>query len=452
MTLLHSIGTSALLANQRALSTTAHNIANVNTEGYSRQRVDFRAREVSGQPLGQGVDAGIVSRFNDANATYRLQQSIADHGALAAGSELSGRLDAMLSSADSGLATPLRQFVDAVDGLAADPAAVETRVEMLGAAETLAQRFAQLQNGIDDLNGELNTRISGSVDEINGIADRIAKLNDEIASNGGGALGQQPNDLLDQRDQLITELSSLVDVTTAPQGDGSINVYIGNGLGLVVGSKNDSLQAVPGTTPADPTRVFLNGGNVSSQIQGGELGGVLSFRSEILNPAQQELSTLAQSLADAVNSTQAAGSDLNGNPGQPLFATNPPSARLELLISDPDELAAAAAGEPAGSADNSNALALADALRAPQVGNRTLQEANVGLVGRVGAQARRLEGAETAQAALVAHHQNLRDEISGVNLDEEAANMIRYQQTYQAAAQIIATANAMFDSLLAATR
>jgi flagellar hook-associated protein 1 FlgK len=446
---LFSIGTSALLANQQALATTGHNISNANTEGYSRQRVDFTALHVAGQSSGGGVEANAIQRYSDPYASARLTQSTADFAALDTGATLARRLDSLLSNADTGLAQPLREFSSAVDAWAANPSAIETRVELVGDAEALAQRFSQLQNSIDDISVELNSRISGSVDEINNLSRAIAQLNDEIAVSSGVST---PNDLLDQRDRLVSNLSKQIDVSTAEQDDGSVNVYVANGQALVVGKQVQNLQAVPGATPDEPHRVVIGGGDVSAQITGGELGGILRFRSGVMEPAQQNLSALAQAMTTAVNGVQANGTTPSGAAGQAIFGNTPPSATLTLLNNDPDSWAAAASGAAANSGDNTNALALGDVLKAPLIGQSSAQELNVALVGRVGSQARSLDASASAQATLVAQHQQLRDQVSGVNLDEEAADLLRFQQAYQAAAQIISTADEMFQTLLAATR
>ncbi len=449
---LLGIGTSALLANQRALAVTSNNIANANTEGYSRQRVDFSARHVAGQMIGQGVDSGLVERYSDSFANQRLTQSVSSHASLASSSDLAGRLDLLMSDSATSLTDPLRAFVDSVDAWAADPTATETRVQVLGQAETIAQRFGQLQDGIDQFTAEINTRVGGAVASINSLSQGIAELNDQIALNGGLGSTQQPNSLLDQRDQLVNELASLIDVQTVPQDDGSLNVLVGNGQGIVVGKQASLLGVEAGLTPQDPVAVTVGGSNISAQIGGGELGGLMAFRSDVLDPAQQDLTALAQGLADTVNSAQAAGVDANGVSGGALFAISPPSAALEVLIEDPQGLASAPAGAAAGSGDNSNALALGDALRSPSVNGLSLQDANIALVSTLGSSARRLEAAETAESAVLANNQEIKDSVSGVSLDEEAADMLRYQQAYQAAAQIIATANEMFESLLAAAR
>ncbi len=449
MSNLFSIGTSALLANQRALSVTSNNIANVNTDGYSRQGVDFEPRHVPGQIMEQGVSVGEITRFADPFANTRLVQSSAEHAALETGATLTRRLDAVLSEEQTGLAGPLRQFLDSIDGLAADPSSVEARVEVLGDAEALAQRFTQIQGQFDNLNSELNARVSGSVSQINDLSAAIARLNDEIARSNSVS---PPNVLLDERDRLVSQLAEQIDVNTAVQNDGSVNVFVGSGQALVVGNTVSQLSVAPGATPADPARVLLGGGDISGQVAGGELGGIFGFREDVMQPAQLEIRALAQAVSSTVNDAQAAGTDFNGNPGQPLFQIGSSGAGLSVLITDPQALAAAGPQAPAGSGDNSNALALSEALRAPVLGQNNLQEANLSLVGRVGTQARSLEAAERAQAAVVSQQQFLRDQVSGVNLDEEAANLLRYQQSYQAAAQIIATANAMFESLLAAAR
>lgn len=450
MSNLFSVGTSALLANQRALATTGHNIANANTEGYSRQQVEFAARTVSNNPVGQGVEITRTERVVDPFASSRLVESTSAHAAMQTGAELTRRLDATLSSASTGLAAPLRDFIGAVESWSADPAAEEARVEVLGQAETLSQRFSQLQGALEDLNVELNDRTKAGVEQINQIASSIARVNDEISLNQSG---EPANDLLDMRERLVTQLSEQIDIRTSEQGDGSLNVFAANGQALVVGASVETLVAAPGLNPGEPVRVLNSaGGDLSGQIEGGELGGVMGFRFDVLDPAQQQLTNLAQSLINRVNTVQAAGTDLNGNAGQPLLVGGAVGARMSVALSDPAELAGAATGASAGSGDNTNALSLLDALRGPLVNNQTAQDVNTQLVGRVGSQARSLEASETAQAALMQRHQNLKDSVSGVNLDEEAANLMRYQQSYQAAAQIIATANAMFDALLAAAR
>ncbi|MGJ8670583.1 MAG: flagellar hook-associated protein FlgK [Oceanococcus sp.] len=445
---LFGIGSSALLASQRALATTGHNIANANTDGYSRQRVDFSARHVAGQLLGQGVESNNIQRYSDPFANTRLVQSTSSHASIASGADLTRRLDLSLSDPATGLADPLRNFIDSVDAWAADPTAPESRINVLGQAETLAQRFGQIQDGFDNFNIEINSRISSNVDEINNLTSGIAQLNEEIAMNQTF----QPNDLLDQRDLMVRQLSQRIDVQTATQDDGSVNVFAGNGQALVVGKQASQLDVVPGGGPADPIGVALNGANLNNQIEGGELGGLLNFRQDVLVPTQTQMRDLANGLVTAVNAVQANGADLNGVAGADLLSISPTSARISVEISDPDLLASAASGAAAGSGDNSNALQMADVLKGPILGNASAAEANIALVGRVGTTARRLEAAETAQSAVLQQHQNLRDEVSAVNLDEEAANMLQYQQAYQAAAQIIATANEMFETLLAAAR
>lgn len=452
MSTLFSIGSSALLANQRALSTTGHNIANANTEGYSRQGVDFAARQVAGQNYGQGVDIANTRRYADAFANQRLMESQSEYGALQTSADLATRLDALMSDEDTGLATPLRDFLGSLDAWAADPGSVESRVEVIGDAEALAQRFTQLQSSVDDIATELNSRTTAAVDRVNELSESIARINDEISYYKGVNGGVVSNDLLDQRDRLVGDLAKEVDVFTTEQGDGSLNVFVGNGQALVVGADASRLDAVPGATPGLPTRVFLGGGEVGPQITGGELGGLQEFRNDVLDPSRQQLQALSDNLAAQVNNAQASGTDLNGNAGQPLFDASPQGAGLEVVISEPRELAAAGPGLGANSGDNSNVLAMAAALRGPVVGQNSAQEANIALVGRLGSMTRSLQAAETAQGALVDHNQNIRDDISGVNLDEEAANLLRYQQAYQAAAQIISVADEMFQSLLAAAR
>ncbi len=448
MSSLFNIGTSALRANQRALETTGQNIANAGTEGYSRQRTEFSARHVSGFAAGQGVDVVRTRRISDGFATERLVESSAEKAALDAEAGLARRLDASLSTEASGLARPLREFIDALDGWVADPGAPETRLEVLGGAEALAMRFSQQQVQMDDFNVEINVRTGNAVQRVNELTDAIARLNDEIAAQ---TPGQPANALLDQRDQMVSDLAQQIDVRTVVQDDSSVNVFTGNGQALVTGSTVRRLSAVPSGDGSGATRVEIaGGGDLSEQIRGGELGGLFGFRAEVLEPAREQLNALAQGITDAVNTVQGSGLDANGQAGAPLFERVPPGARLNVQIDDPAALAASLPG--AGADGNGNAQAMVDALRGPLIGGQSAQEANITMLASVGSQARRLEASATAQAAVVSQQQLLRDSVSGVNLDEEAADLLRYQQAYQAAAQVIVVANTVFDSLLAATR
>ena len=632
-----NIGTSALLSLQRAISTTGQNIANVNTEGYSRQRVIFEALDPQLRGagfIGSGVGiAGITRSFDEFLVNDVINRSSSAAAASTLG-DLAGRVDNILADPATGLTSALDGFFAALQDVASNPGSIPERQVLLGEANVLADRFVNLDERFSDLNGEVNARLEDGVREINGLADSIAELNAQIVAELGRSGGRPPNDLLDNRDRLISDLSELVGVTTLQQDDGAINVAIGSGQPLVIGSTANSLAAF--RDPRDVSRINVGLGafgaqtDVTSSITGGELGAVLSFRGDVLDEARSNLGLIATGLAASFNEQQRLGQDLNGNLGVDLFRppeasviesrlntgsgalsvsiTDPvnltgdryrltfdgttytltntatsasvsstlatptldlegisvtvdtaPSANDEFLIdpvgeaaglfavevTDPRLIAAAApvrssallgnsgsgalddlrvtgtgslplggpvtltfaadngtgvpgfivsgaatgsidfdpatdaGGVPVtlgdlsftlrgtpdvgdtftiadntdGTGDNRNALALAELQteRTLAGGTASYQDVYAAFVADVAVRTRQAQSAADTESALLEQAISARDSAQGVNLDEEAANLIRFQQAYQAAAQVIAVADEVFQTLINAT-
>ncbi len=326
---------TGLVAFQRALSTTGHNISNANTQGYSRQRVDFISRipqPSGGGFIGSGTQVRTVERIYNAFVSGELMAANSAHSRLDAFYTLAARMDDMLADPQAGLSPSLQAFFNAVQDVADDPASIPARQTLLSEAEALADRFQSLGRGFAEVNEQVNERVKASVDHINSLAEGIAKLNDEIVRLSGG-FGQPPNDLLDQRDMLLRELSQEIDVSTLVQDDGAINVFIGNGQTLVIGSQTNVLKAAGNVFNPTSMDVVFPGpaGNtvITSQLKGGALGGVLDFRREILDPARNALGRVALSVAETVNAQHREGMDLNGQLGLDLFAVGPPQVLPE---------------------------------------------------------------------------------------------------------------------------
>lgn len=320
------IGVSGLLAFQRSLATTGHNISNVNTPGYSRQRVDL----VSNQPqasgngfIGTGVQSSTVQRIYDNFLTGQVRSATSANSQLQTYSSLAGQVDNLLADPTSGLNPGLQGFFDAVHTATADPASIPARQVLLSQANTLTNRFHYLDQRLSDLRQGINTQITTSVAAINNLASGIAKLNQQIVLAKGLAGGQPPNDLLDQRDALVAKLSEQVSVTSVDQNDGAQNIFIGTGQTLVVGGNASTLSVVG--NPYDVTRyeVALSTGAITSitsdYITGGTLGGALDFRKEMLDPAQNALGRVAIGLATTFNDQHKLGQDLKGVLGQDFF-------------------------------------------------------------------------------------------------------------------------------------
>ncbi len=320
------IGISGLLAYQRSLATAGHNITNANTEGYSRQRVELGTRPPDfsgGGYSGTGVNVESVRRVYDSFLTSQVRNSTASFSQSDYFHTLSSRIDNLLADPQAGLTPALQSFFNSVQGVSNDPGSIAARQVLLSEASSLVERFKSLDTRFSELNSSINIDISNTVTEINSLAQGIASANQDIALATGSGAGNLPNDLLDKRDALIVELSKRISVTTVPQDDGSVNIFIGNGQSIVSGFRTQSLSAIQ--NQFDPTRLDVGykigntSVNITDQLSGGKLGGVLDFRKNNLDEAKKFLGRVAIGLADTFNDQHNLGQDLNGQLGGDFF-------------------------------------------------------------------------------------------------------------------------------------
>lgn len=317
---LFSIGVSGIKAAQMGLLATEHNVVNAGTAGYSRQAT-VQATNVSvgtgAGSIGQGVRVITVKRMYDDFLSERLNTAQTSLSQLDTLHTQLSQIDNMLADPNAGLSPALQQFFAGAQKVASDPSSLPARQSMISASQTLTSRFQVLDARLSELAEQTNGRIASAVSAINGYSVQIAELNERVLL-AQGAYGQPPNDLLDQRDQLITELNKLVKVSVNENSDGTYNVFFGNGQQLVGGGRAVELTAQ--ASSADLTRIAVGlktpGGAQElpeSMITGGELGGLLRFRSESLNVAKNELGRIATSLALTFNAQHQLGQDLMGN-------------------------------------------------------------------------------------------------------------------------------------------
>ena len=623
------IGLSGLIAFQRAIATTGHNVANVNTDGYSRQLTDLGARPPQGSAggfAGNGVDVTGVRRLFDQFAVNNLRTANSNSGLAGSVATFAGQVDGILGDPATGIASGLQDFFNAWQDVANNPGSTSTRQVLVSQAQALASRFTDASTRLDDVATELNGRIRADVAQINDIATSLAKINGDIVQASGSFGGQAPNDLLDKRDALITQLSQFTNVTTTVENDGAVNVFIGNGQPLVLRNTALSLGTAPNANDSSNLDVLYTGAGgstvITSALTGGELSGFLKVRDQLLDPARDQLGLIAVGLAQTVNSQQASGLDLYGQLGSAFFSVAGPQVlprsgntgtatvaatvsnlgaltgdeydlrydgtnyslrrvsdgssvalsgagtaasplvadgiaivvsganvagnafriqptrlgaqSLTAVVSDPRGVAAAGAirasaaianaggatisqgevldaananlltattiqfvtattysvnggapvaytsggnidvngwrvqitGAPGvgdtfsiqantgGIGDNRNAL-LAAGIQARGVlagGTASLNDVFGGLVGTVGTQTQQANVNRDAQSAIAAQAKTAAQSVSGVNLDEEAADLVRWQQAYQAAAQTIVVAKTIFDTLIEAVR
>ncbi len=622
---------TGLRAFQTALATTSNNIANASTPGYNRQVVDIASLPPQGFGngfIGSGARVENIRRIESEFLTEQLRSASAEAGRLNTFNTLASRVDNLLADGEGSLAPSLQNFFNSVQDLSVDPSSSSARQVVISSANSLVTRFGNIESQLQAIDSDIDVGLRANIQDLNGIATALADLNQKIVeAKSVTSGGQNPNALLDQRDQLILELSEIVAVTTLEQPDGAVNVFIGTGQSLVVGNNAQQLVAIQDPADGSNTRIAYQsstGGqtDITSSITGGSLSGLLEFRNQQLGSIRNELGRIATVVAGTFNTQHRLGQTLTGALGGDFFAvggvqviantnnggtasptgtitdvTALTSSDYEIVydganytltrlddgasfvsatgvfnqdgvqftvgagaaagdrfilrptrlgaqqidvvvnrtndiaagapvrtsvqvnnlgdgsisapqvtdITDPDlrdtveirfnspantfdivnvtdavTIAAGVAytsgadisfngitvqieGTPqpgdvfiienntSGVSDNTNALALLNLQIADTVeGNSNYQEAYGGLVGRVGTVTRQADLNSQAQNRLLDDAFQAKEAVSGVNLDEEAINLTKFQQAYQAAAQVITTSNELFQTLIAA--
>lgn len=315
-----SIGITGIRAAQLGLLATEHNITNANTPGYSRQRTvqatNIAVNTGSGA-IGQGVNVATIERMNDRFLTAQVNTATSKLSEINTYYAQISEIDNLLADPSAGLTPALQDFFSGVQQIASNPSLLSSRQLMISSAQTLVSRFASIDSRLDELAEQTNGKIAGAVMDINSYASQIADLNQRIII-AESSYGQPPNDMLDQRDQLVNQLNQLIKVNTSENSDGSFNVFVGSGQQLVVGAIAMKMTALPSVL--DPERFVVGlettgGGSLElpeKLIVGGQLGGLVAFRSDSLDRARNELGRVAASVAMTFNAQHALGQDLLG--------------------------------------------------------------------------------------------------------------------------------------------
>jgi flagellar hook-associated protein 1 FlgK len=354
---LLAIGKTGLYAAQAALATTGHNIANANVAGFSRQTVvqaTSAALDTGVGFLGTGTEIAQIKRYSDSFLNTQVRSAQASTSGLESYYSQIKQIDNLLADPTSGLSPAMQGFFKGVQDMAANRASVPSRQAMLSSAETLATRLQDLDGRLDEIRTGVNSEIETSITEINTYGAQIAKLNEQIA-NYASTPQRPPNDMLDERDQLVLELNKYVKTTVTPGDNNSLTVSIGNGQPLVVGQDSFKLAAI--ASPTDLTRLevgYQTGAKVSvlsdGALSGGKLGGVLEFRTTTLDTAQSALGKIAIGMAVEFNNQHKLGLDQNANAGKDFFKVAPAfvgastnnakgtDVKVAALVTDPGKL------------------------------------------------------------------------------------------------------------------
>jgi flagellar hook-associated protein 1 FlgK len=325
------ISVSALQAFQNAINVTSNNVANASTPGYDRETVNLTEavpQSNGAATVGAGVVVSGINRAFSQAAANQLNTSQSSLGQLNALQNYSNQIDNLFGTTVGGLSTALQNFYSAFSTVANNPTSTASRQALIGQAQSVASSFQNASGELNSLSTDVNSRIAADVTQINSIAKAISTLNNQIVTGTAQDGGQPPNELLDQRDQLVSSLSQLVGISTTTDPNGALNVFVGNGQPLVLQGQTTALTTVANQFNATQLEISTSASSavISNNITSGDLGGLLAARAQVINPALNQLGQIATALSQTVNSQQAAGLDLSGNLGANIFSVSAPIA------------------------------------------------------------------------------------------------------------------------------
>ena len=437
------VGMQALDATEAALNATSNNIANANTPGYTREIPTFSENDenVTGAGVsGGGVTLDGLESVRDELLNLQIQQQTSQQSSVNTQSSLLQQLQNYFSSNGGDIATTLSAFSSSLAQLSANPSSSPVQQSVYSAAQNLAQSFNTAANGLTSAQSSADQQVTQTVAQINSLTQQIAQLNSQLTpsvmstSNGGT--------IEDQRDQLVQQLSTLTGISVSQSSSGEV-ITTANGSPLVMGSQSYSLQTTTGTDGFQHV-LDSNGNDITSSIQGGQLGGAIAMRDQVIPGFLSSLNTLASQFAAAMNAAQAKGYDSTGQAGQPLFSVpsdpNGAAAGIAVAITSGAQIAVSSDGS-AGS--NGNVANLSAALTNNLPSGQTPANAYANLVYQVGNTTSNASAESTAIGQNLLQLTNQQSSESGVSIDEETTNLIRYQTAYEAAARIVSTIQAL---------
>lgn len=450
-----NIALQSLLVDQGAISTTTNNIANVDTPGYSRQVPNIEETapvNLGGVTYGTGDQLSSITSLRDSVLDLRVNQETQQQGSLNAFISTGQQIQAIFNeTTGTGLQTPLTAFFSSLSQLSANPSDSNARQAVITAAQNLATAFNNSSSSLTTLQRNEDLSVTQSVNNINSLTKQIAQVNLQVASAVGS--GQNPGPFVDQRQQLINQLSNLIDVSTIDAGQGNLTLTTSSGAPLVVTGQSFDL-----TSQADPTtglqHVFSQGADITSKITAGQLGGQIQIRDQEIPKVQTSLDTLTAGLANAVNTQNQAGFDLNGSAGGNLFVSPPAggvgaAASFALATTDPSKIAASGGPAPGSAGDNTNANALLAIQNQNVVSGQTPLNYYSGFIFQVGNDVSTATTNQTSGAQVLQQLQNLQGGVSGVDINEEAANLVRYETAYSASARVASVIDTLLQTTIA---
>lgn len=459
---------SGALAAQTALNTASQNIANVMTPGYTRQGALLASVQLaSGNPIapGDGVKVPSLIRFSDSYKNLQMWLANSELGRRAAAQPYITQLEQVMGNDAGSINSGLDFFFSALNAASVEPTSAPLRQQVITAADALSQRFNSLRQVFSIQRVSTNNQRRGIVDQINALTTDVASLNKKIAESN--ASGVSPSGLLDERDRKIDALANLVGIQVIEQPDGSRTVTLRDGQPLVAGTRAATLKVEDNIDGSQTLNlVFADKPYpVANANLGGQLGGLDEFETNVLTPLTESIKYMAQSLADGVNAQLGSGYKMDGTSGTDLFVFNAGSATALLTIKpgiEGKDLAFSAHNSEPGNSENLLKLIglkdkkLTDLLTPPtspvdltSLGSVLLGDVYTQKVGQLGTDSEQNQAALKIAETVRNQAEESWKSTSGVNNDEEAMNLVQYQQMYQANMKVIAVANQLFDSTLA---
>jgi flagellar hook-associated protein 1 FlgK len=433
------IGIQALEASQGALNATSNNIANANTPGYTRETVKLTANPLTdreGYISGGGVSMDGLQSVRDELLNLQIQKQTSLQGSADAQSASLQQIESYFANNGQDIASALSGFASSLSQLSASPSSAAVQQNVLASGNSLAKSFNSTAQGLTDAQTSADGQVTQTVSQINTLTAQIAQLNGQIAQET--TTGQNGGSIQDQRDQLVQQLSALTGISVTQTESGE-TITTANGSPLVMGSQSFSLQT---TTGSDGMKHVLDssGTDITSSIQGGQLGGAIQIRDQVVPGLMSQLNTLATQFSSAFNAAQAQGFDSHGVVGQNFFtiASGSPGAAagITVAITDPSLIAVSSDGS---SGSNGNVANLSAALTNNLPSGQNAASTYASLVFQVGNDASNASTQSTAIGQNLLQLTNQQSSVSGVSIDEETTNLIQFQTAYQAAARIIST-------------
>jgi flagellar hook-associated protein 1 FlgK len=460
------VGKRSMANSQTALQTVSHNVANKTTEGFSRQRVDFVASEPVDDGrvrIGTGARPGVVGRVTDSYLERQIEHEGNTMGNCEARADLMGRVEQVYNEqVNKGLNQFMAQFFNSFRELSNNPESLVSRTTVKETADFLAKNFQQVDKQLIGIQKDADFRLTSNVQEINRYSQEIAQLNEKISTVE--LQGTPANDERDRRDLLIKKLSEKVNIRYGESKEGAVTITAGNNAVLVSGFSHRDL--IVQSTPAHDGKregnleIFYKSTdnstpyNVTRQLTGGTVGGLLDVRDHVVNGLISNMDDLAYSLAREVNQIHAQGFDKDNRTGNVFFEPldAPEGAAAQIKVSDDilKNVGRIAAAQVAGAPGDNRVANKLSALQyqATMANGATFDEFYGTTVGQVGIETERANSARDSQKDILSQLHNIRESISGVSLDEETTKMIEFQKNFDASARLIRAADEMMDTVL----